>query len=79
MLGLPFTVEILTLYVLIAVETPLTPVVERLQENPFGLFTLACIGLMVVCAVMFTVLTITERLHRRRHGQGGKMNGPGDR
>jgi hypothetical protein len=70
-LGLPFAIEVLTLYVLIAVETPLTPLVTRLQENAFGLFTLACIGLLVVCAVMSIVLTIAERRHRIREAQRG--------
>jgi hypothetical protein len=75
MLGLPFAIEILTLYLLIAVETPLTPVVNRLQENAFGLFTLACMALMVVCAVMFIVLSIAERRRRRRHVQGSTASG----
>jgi hypothetical protein len=71
-LGLPFAVEILTLYVLIAVETPLTPFVARLQQSAFGLFALACMGLIVVCVVMIVVLTILERRHRRGALQSGQ-------
>jgi hypothetical protein len=68
-LGLPFAIEVLTLYVLIAIETPLTPLVNRLLQNALGIFTLACIGLLVVCAAMPIVLTIAERRHRSRQAQ----------
>ena len=68
-LGLPFALEVATLYFLITVETPLTPLVGRLQESAFGLFVLACFGLLVVCAVMPIVLTIAERRRRRRRDQ----------
>jgi hypothetical protein len=75
LVGLPIAVEILTMYVLIGLETPLTPLVRRLQQNGFGIFALACFGLVVVCVVMFAVLSMAERRHRRRSAARGASAG----
>ena len=66
-LGLPCAVEIGTLYVLLAVETPLTPIVNRLRQYPGGLLVLAATGLLVVTVVMIGVYSWGERRHRRKH------------
>ena len=57
--------EVSLLYLLIAVETPLTPVVRRLMQNPFGVFVLVMSALVVVSLLMTGLLAIRER--RQRH------------
>ena len=57
--------EVGLLYLLIAVETPLTPVVRRLMGNPFGVFVLVMSALVVVSLLMTGLLAIRER--RQRH------------
>lgn len=58
--------EIVILYVLIAVETPLTPLVRRAMRNPAGLFAVVMAALTLVCIIMAGLLSWAERLHRRR-------------
>lgn len=37
-------VEVAILYILIAVDTPLSPLVHKLLRNPFGVFTIVMGG-----------------------------------
>lgn len=53
------------MYVLVAVETPLSPLVARLLERPIGIFVLAMIGFSVVCVVMWGVLSWAERRYKK--------------
>jgi hypothetical protein len=43
------SLEIAILYLLIAVDTPLAPMVRRLLENPAGVFTLVMIVVTLLC------------------------------
>jgi hypothetical protein len=56
------------MYVLIALETPLTPVVNRMMERRSGAVMLSLMGLVAVCVVMMAVLSWIEwrgKRHRR--------------
>jgi hypothetical protein len=64
-LGLPLALQVVAMYVLVGVETPLTPVVRKVMERPAGVFVLSAMGLVIVCVVMMTVLTWIERRHRK--------------
>ena len=64
-LGLPCALQVVAMYVLVAVETPLSPFVARLLERPIGIFVLAMIGFTFVCIVMWGVLTWAERRYKR--------------
>lgn len=57
--------EVAILYVLIAVDTPLAPVVRRALENPFGVFAVVMSVLTVLMFGMAGFLTWSER--RARH------------
>jgi len=54
-------VEIAFLYVLIAVDTPATPVVRRLMRNPFGVFSLVMGVVTLLCVGMALLLGARER------------------
>jgi hypothetical protein len=47
--------------VLIAVDMPVTPLVHRLMQNPFGIFTLVMIIVTFLCFGMATLLGLRER------------------
>jgi NAD(P)-dependent dehydrogenase (short-subunit alcohol dehydrogenase family) len=66
------TVEVGILYVLIALETPLTPLVHRLLGNPGGVLILVGVVLLILIIGMITLLSWAERLHRPgdRDGRG---------
>lgn len=64
-LVLPVTLQILVMFVLIAVDTPLSPGVNKLLERPVGYVLLAGAGLTVVCFVMMIVLSVIEWRHQR--------------
>jgi hypothetical protein len=57
--------EVAILYVLIAVETPLTPLVRRLLANPAGMFTLVISVVWVLSIGVTLILSWAERRHRR--------------
>lgn len=53
------------LYVVIALDTPLSPLVHRLLENPVGVFTLVmCVVMILICG-MVGFLSWAEWLHKR--------------
>jgi xanthosine utilization system XapX-like protein len=52
--------EIGILYVLIAVKTPLTPIVTKMLRDPFGVFTLVVIVVTFLCYVVAWVLRLVE-------------------
>ena len=58
--------EIAILYLVIAVETPLTPLVTRLLSNPAGVFTLVMSVVLILIFGMAGFLSGAEWLHRRR-------------
>jgi hypothetical protein len=60
--------EIGILYVLIAVETPVTPIVRRLLRNPAGVFALVMFVVTLLCFGMALVLSVRER--RASAGRG---------
>jgi hypothetical protein len=65
------TLEIAFLYVLIVVETPLTPVIRRALQNPAGVFTLVMVVVTLLSIGMAGFLWWGERRHKRRSGPGG--------
>jgi hypothetical protein len=65
LIGVPFLVEVGTVYFLMAVETPLTPWVDRLLGRRGGVIVIAAIGLLVVIGVMISLLTWLERRQHR--------------
>ena len=58
--------EVAILYVLIAVDTPLAPLVRRALENPFGVFAVVMSVLTVLILGMAGFLTWAERHARRQ-------------
>jgi hypothetical protein len=69
-LGALVTLEVAFLYVLIVVETPLTPVIRRALDNPAGVFTLVMVVVTLLSIGMAGFLWWVEWLHKRRSGQG---------
>ena len=57
-------VEVALLYVLIAVDTPATPLVRRLMRNPFGVFSLVMGVVTLLCFGMAFLLATRERAAR---------------
>jgi hypothetical protein len=55
--------EVAILYVLIAVETPLTPLVQRLLDNPAGVFTLVVTVVWLLSIGVTLILGWAERRH----------------
>jgi hypothetical protein len=58
-------VEVGLLYVLIAWETPLTPTVHRLLQNPGGILILVTCVLLILVLGMIGFLSWAERLHKK--------------
>ena len=58
-------VEVALLYVLIAVDTPATPLVRRLMRNPFGVFTLVMGVVTILCFGMAFLLGARQRAAAR--------------
>lgn len=71
-------VEVGLLYLLIAVETPLSPIVRRLMRNPFGVFTVVMVVVMILVYGMIAFLTLAERAAKRK-GRLGAGVGSGER
>jgi hypothetical protein len=69
-LGLPCALEVVTLYVLIAVRTPFTPAVESLLANPPGMFVLTAGSMVVVSLVMCFFYSMSFRAHLARNQHG---------
>jgi len=65
------TLEVAILYLLIAVETPLQPLVRRVIQNPFGLFTVVMIAFVILAVIMTGLLTLLERRAARRAAPAG--------
>jgi ABC-type sulfate transport system permease component len=69
--------EIVILYVLIAVDTPVTPMVRRLLENPAGVFTLVMCVVTLLCFGMAGFLSWAERHHgKTMRGSAPPMGAP---
>ena len=62
-LGVLVILEIGVLYLLIAVETPLSPMVAALLRNGFGIFALV---MLVVTLLGFTVSVVLRLVEARR-------------
>jgi hypothetical protein len=60
------TVEVALLYAAIALDTPLTPLVHRLLENPFGVFTLVMCVVLILIGGMIAFLSWAEWRHKKR-------------
>ncbi|HVE78155.1 MAG TPA: hypothetical protein VNA89_04820 [Gemmatimonadaceae bacterium] len=69
-LGTLGLLEVGILYVLIAVETPVTPLVHRLLEKPPGVFVVVMFVVTSLCFGMAGLLACAEWLHRRRAAGG---------
>lgn len=54
-------VEIAVLYVIIALDTPITPLVNRMLQNPFGVFGLVMTIVTVLSFGMAALLGLRER------------------
>jgi hypothetical protein len=65
-LGLPCAVQLVVMYLLIAVDSPFTPTVHRLLANTGGILLLAGFGLACVCVVMWSVLSWSEWRFKKR-------------
>ena len=63
--------EVAILYVVIVFDTPLSPLVQRLLENPAGVFTLVMCVVLVLILAMIGFLSWAERAHKRRTGDDG--------
>ncbi|MBI3552179.1 MAG: hypothetical protein HY077_06650 [Elusimicrobia bacterium] len=63
-LGALGTLEVLGIYLLIGLETPLTPYARRLTSNVFGLFALAMIVFTTLAFGMAFLLSILEGRRR---------------
>lgn len=57
--------EVGLLYIVLAVETPLTPVVQRLMRNPAGVFTLVMSVVLVLILGMAGFIATIQWLNRR--------------
>jgi hypothetical protein len=68
--------EITILYVLIAVDTPVTPIVRRLLENGAGVFTLVMFVVTLLCAGMAGFLSWVERYHKKTTSGSAPTVGP---
>jgi hypothetical protein len=64
-LGLPIAVQVIAMFVLVGLDTPLRPWVLRTMERPMGVILLSAIGLGVVCVVMIVVLSWIEWRQKR--------------
>ncbi len=58
--------EIAILYALIALDTPLKPLVYRLLQNPAGVFTLVMCVVMILIVGMIGFLSWAEWVYKRR-------------
>lgn len=59
-------IQIGLLYVLIAVETPLSPIVRQLMTNAGGLFAVVMFVVALLCCGMSVFLYAMERFHTKR-------------
>ena len=66
MLAVLSGVEVAILYVVIALDTPLTPLVHRLLQNPAGVFTLVMCVVMLLVLGMIAFLSWAEWLHKKQ-------------
>ncbi len=64
-LGLPIAVQVLAMFVLVGIDTPIRPWVLRTMERPVGAILLSTMGLGVVCVVMIVVLNWFEWRKKR--------------
>ena len=65
-LGLPIAVQVLAMFLLVGIDTPLRPWVLRTMERPAGVLVLSGSGLAVVVVVMFVVLSWIEWRQKRQ-------------
>lgn len=69
-LGVPVLTEIIVVAALVSLDHPYRPTVDRMLRTPFGVMSLSCTGLFVVCVVMIVVLSWYERRAARRRALG---------
>jgi hypothetical protein len=70
-LGALGALEVVMLYALIALETPLTPIVQRLLGNAAGVFVLVMWVVSLLVVGMWAFTTWAERTHQKRSGHDG--------
>ena len=58
--------EVGILWLLINVESPVSPIVRRLLGNPIGVLTLVMCVVTLLCYVMAVTLAMRERRAKRR-------------
>lgn len=58
--------EVAILYVVIALDTPLRPLVQRLLQNPAGVFTLVMGVVMILILGVIGFFSWAQWLHKRR-------------
>ena len=63
-------VEVALLYVLIALETPLTPLVQRLLRSPLGVFSLVMWVVSILVVGMWGLTSWAARRHKKRSRVG---------
>jgi hypothetical protein len=66
-------VEIAILYAMIALDTPLRPLVHRLLQNPAGVFTLVMCVVLILILGMIGFLSWAEWLHKKHTENGGAV------
>lgn len=62
------SVEILVVYLLLALDSPLAAWANRAAESWPGRFALAALGWLLISVVMIVVLSVTEARAKRQHG-----------
>ena len=64
MLAAMVVLEVVILYLLIAIETPVSPIVRALLKNPAGVFTLVMLVVSLLSFGMAAFLWWGQRQHR---------------
>ena len=63
--------EVLILYALIALDSPLSPAVQRALHSPLGVIGVVVSVLAVVCAAMAVFLVYARKRDAHERGRGG--------
>ena len=71
------TVEVLILYLLITVESPVAPAARKAIRNPFGLIAVVMSVVTILSFAVAGALSLVERSARRRDGSAHRPLEPG--
>lgn len=69
-------VEVAIIYLLLVVDSPVANWARRMSESWPGRLALAAVGITVICAGMFVLLTILERRRARQSSVSGRTAAP---